>query len=1397
MLFGTFRYRLCASFALGLSLAFSAAAFAQAPAPAPAWPLDGPAFSSSAEDIQKAAAKIVPEKFMSATILFERTAYVLDDSGRLSYRHSMIYRIETEAAVRGWAETSVRWEAWYQKQPEIHARVIQQDGKVSELDQKTVTDGPASAQDDGTYSDARIRKAPLPGLAIGAIVEEEQLLEDKTPFFAGGGIYRAYLQHNVPVMRSEILIEAPKSLKLEYRIHLLPQIVATNEDQGTVRHLKFDQGYLPAWVNSDISLSTHVLLNPMVEFSTGESWAAVANAYRQLAEPQIDPASVKDFMPQGVTTAPTGADRLATIQTIVSRLHKEIRYTGIEFGQAALQPQPATEVIKRHYGDCKDKAALLVAMLRAAGIKAYLALLDPGYGPDVTPDLPGMNLFDHAITYVPADGKGGEAIWIDATAEYAQVGTLPAMDTARLALVIAEGTTSLTLIPVPKPEDDVLTEQHDVVMAENGPAHITESSQTHGPIDQSYRSGYGGAATKESTEGLEKYAKSVYLAKSLTGVDHGDGKDFTKPFFLKLDMAEAKRANSDIDDAAVAIPFYWVWSRLPPWFRTDPKPDSEKLTAQQEEDQKRAIAARTTEYEVHPFITEWRYKITPPEGFLLRTLPEDKTTQMGPAKLTQHYESDPNGVVTAVLRFSTVKPRYTVDEALALRDAVLAGYKQDMVMVLFDQAGAKLLAAGKTREALSADQALIDHHPAEALHHVQMAYALLEAGLGDRARTEAEKAIKLDAKSAVSYRVLGWVCQFDAIGRQFGHGFDWDCAEKALAKAKELDPEDNNTRVNLALINEYDHRGERYSEDAPLKDAAREYRDLKEKDKNVGDQYEDNLLFTLLYGGQYKDLLDELAKLSTSQRREAMGIAATVALNGTKAGLERADHLPAGAQGRSAALASAGSQLLQMRLYGPATEMLAAGVEGQSDAAATTQQIDLFKHLAKWKGDYLPATNPASVVQRLMIAFFTGTLTDSLANQLLSRHAYAGDDEWKRSLEKAGELSGMVHSLAGQMDLTDSVVLDLLAGSMKFTSDGDDKTGYRISMESLGSQTQQFFVSKEEGGFRVVTDASTSATIGNEVLYLLGKGKDDEARSLLDWARDQMHKGGGDDPLSGPELPSFWTTGESSGRPAMELAAASLLDDTPEVKDLLPKVREASEKSTTDESRTALALVLASGYVALQMGPEAQAASTEILKKYPNSYVALGEAGEAYALQKNWADWDALLEAQLKKHPKDDTLMRMKTQLAEYQSNFELARTWVQKVIDTGKATEGDYNNMAWLALFDGKVDEKSVQAAQKSDMLSKNSSFAVLHTLACIYAFQGKTKEARELLLKAMTAAAMADPDSSIWYGFGAIDEQYGLPEAAIEAYKRVEKPTGQVHPTDTWVLADRRLKALGAAQK
>jgi transglutaminase-like putative cysteine protease len=116
-----------------------------------------------------------------------------------------------------------------------------------------------------------------------------------------------------------------------------------------------------------------------------------------------------------------------------------VRYTGVEFGEARLVPEFPAETLRRKFGDCKDKSTLLVAALRASGIEAYLALLSAGSGQDVMPDLPGLGMFNHAIVFVPATSPHDQDLWIDATTEYARVGTLPAADSDRLALVIRPG----------------------------------------------------------------------------------------------------------------------------------------------------------------------------------------------------------------------------------------------------------------------------------------------------------------------------------------------------------------------------------------------------------------------------------------------------------------------------------------------------------------------------------------------------------------------------------------------------------------------------------------------------------------------------------------------------------------------------------------------------------------------------------------------------------------------------------------------------------------------------------------------------------------------------------------------------------------------------------------------
>ena len=69
--------------------------------------------------------------------------------------------------------------------------------------------------------------------------------------------------------------------------------------------------------------------------------------------------------------------------------YADVRYTGVEFGKSGIVPAPPQTTLERKFGDCKDTATLLVAMLRAAGFDADVALVDSGLDPDL--DVDGMS----------------------------------------------------------------------------------------------------------------------------------------------------------------------------------------------------------------------------------------------------------------------------------------------------------------------------------------------------------------------------------------------------------------------------------------------------------------------------------------------------------------------------------------------------------------------------------------------------------------------------------------------------------------------------------------------------------------------------------------------------------------------------------------------------------------------------------------------------------------------------------------------------------------------------------------------------------------------------------------------------------------------------------------------
>jgi cellulose synthase operon protein C len=105
---------------------------------------------------------------------------------------------------------------------------------------------------------------------------------------------------------------------------------------------------------------------------------------------------------------------------------------------------------RRGFGDCKDKAAMIVALLRAVGVPAEFAMVRTRSAGDVAKDAYSVQLFNHAVAYVPSLN-----LFLDGTAEYAGLGELPPDDQGALAVTVDDqGKATRRKVPFSAPDSN-------------------------------------------------------------------------------------------------------------------------------------------------------------------------------------------------------------------------------------------------------------------------------------------------------------------------------------------------------------------------------------------------------------------------------------------------------------------------------------------------------------------------------------------------------------------------------------------------------------------------------------------------------------------------------------------------------------------------------------------------------------------------------------------------------------------------------------------------------------------------------------------------------------------------------------------------------------------------------
>jgi len=1346
-------------------------------------PWAAPNFSADPKALYEAASAVPVPDGANVVELVEDESYTFDDAGRMAHVGRIVYKVLTQKGAEGWDSLSVGWEPWHEARPQIRARVIGPDFSVHTLDANTITEAPARGGDYKTYSDGKRLHAPFPAIAPGVVVEEEYTETETQPLFAPGRVGRVELgQENVPVAHSRVIFDAPAALPLRTELFLLPDLKPVRTEAGGRVTLTFNVGSIDGIDPREPYLPPDVVRFPIIGFATGASWQSVAAEYGKIVDNLSGSAAVKAVVDPLVAGKKSAAEKEAAI---VDYLDREVRYTGIEFGEAAIVPHDPAETLAKRYGDCKDKATLLVAMLRAAGIPANVALLSVESRMDVSTDLPGMGMFDHAIVYVP----GKNPIWIDATDRYAQLGQIPMGDQGRLALITSATTTTLVKTPESTSKDNGLVETREFMLTDNGPANVVEITEPEGIYASGYRAYYADKPDKDTRDGLRGYVQSEYVSDDLTKVDRTDPVDLSQPFKLTIACERAKRGYTNLEGAQAAIRVDRLFQMLPDELKRKDDSDEKKNTGPD-----KPKKPRTADWWLNaPYNVEWTYHLIPPAGFVPKELPKDATIAVGPALLTESFSTSKDGEVLAHFAFDTVKRRYTVAEATALRNEIADLIDGPAILINFEPQGAALLRDGKVKEALASYRALIAQNPNSAVHHLQVANVLLEAGMGEAARDEARLAVKLDPTSALAERTLADILKHDLVGRNLRAGSDLAGAAEAYRAAIKLDPDDHSAQGDLAILLEYDSVGRRYSGQSHMKEAIKEYEALGEdklSDLGIGD----NLAFALFYGGDFAEAYKAAQTLNPEPKQ--LLSASMAMIEDSKAGLAEANKRSTDDAAFKDTAGTAGEMLMNVRQYPQAADFLQAGAAGD-DAARTLGLANMLRGAIHHE-DAKFANTPEDIVKRFALVPFDANLTEDSFAALLSRNGVkvlkAMDaDELKDELNSGKQMNSELAREDSSLDVTEDILLQMLDPK----GEGDDATGYREKVELLNGTTMTVFIVKEDGQYKVLDSLDKPNSIALEMLDRVNAGDLKGAKALLDWMREDQHLEGGDDPLGGPVFPRFWTKGEAADARKMKLAAAAIMVDTkPTVAQGVAVLEAGLKDAGGDRERTNIQLALAEGYSLQDNFAALLDVSSALLKQEPESKQAFLYNSEALMGLGRYDDALALADARLKLLDNDRDAISMKMEIEANRGDFAVAHGWGEKLLALGQENGEMLNNLAWEALFTGKVTDDDIATAVKATQLQKDAP-DILHTLACLYAETGKTKEAHDLLLRAMDDWNLDEPNDEVWYVLGRIAEQYGERDIAIADYHKLQKPKRVLAiPTSTWRLAQIRLKAMGVEQ-
>lgn len=371
-----------------------------------------------------------------AIVLLDEQQTIVRDKGDVEVRIRRAYRILRPEARNSGYGYAVAGISNNKRLTFFKAWSILPNGHEIEMGDKDAAERSVSSYE--IYSDLREKYIKFAEVNPGNVVGYESVQIEQPYVFDDGW----YFQETVPVHRSRLVLQLPAGWEFKTfwanSAEQKPQVLGSNQyawemDDSPAIEV---EPHMPAWNSIAVHMGIkYYPSDPAMRMKSTGSWREIGLWYNDLT------ASSRTLTPeikQKVAELTSGlTDPVAKMKALASYAQWQIRYAAIEIGIGGYQPHAAADIFTHKYGDCKDKATLLSAMLHEIGIESYYVLINV-IRRMVDPDFPTTH-FNHAILAirlpegvpdntlfaVVSDPELGRILFFDPTNPYVPLGYLP------------------------------------------------------------------------------------------------------------------------------------------------------------------------------------------------------------------------------------------------------------------------------------------------------------------------------------------------------------------------------------------------------------------------------------------------------------------------------------------------------------------------------------------------------------------------------------------------------------------------------------------------------------------------------------------------------------------------------------------------------------------------------------------------------------------------------------------------------------------------------------------------------------------------------------------------------------------------------------------------------------